>query len=181
MEAYPGFRDPEKIVLVIGGHGPYEHRLKPFLKRYPEVVRLPFVTEREEVAKLMASADVFLSMSNDETFGLAAAEAMACGTQVVAPDAGAAAELLRRSGVLEPYRARDATSLVEHIRAAIDRRDDERAEKLRSYAQSYDWAVTFDRISRFYERIVAAKRANSVGDLVPMAPERWHEWEPPPA
>jgi len=174
MDTYPTFRDPDRIQLVIGGHGPYEEHVTRFVQKYPEVARLPFVSDREEVARLMASADVFLSMSNDETFGLAIAEALACGTPVVAPDAGAAAELVRRSGVLEPYRARDGASFVDHLRRHIEATGPSKSDKLRKYALGYDWNVTFDRISRCYDTIVEAHRTGRLERLIPDPPDRWN-------
>jgi alpha-1,6-mannosyltransferase len=178
MEAYPHFRDDDSVKLIIGGHGPYERHVDAFAAKYPEVVRLPFVSDRAEVARLMASADVYLSMSSDETFGLAIAEALACGTPVVAPDAGAADELLRRSGVLEPYRAHDLSSFVSCLRAVLDRGDRAFAEQLRAYALGYDWNMTFDREWVFYDQIVSAYRSGQVDDLTPPGPERWHTWSP---
>jgi len=178
MEAYPAFRDPTGVQLVIGGHGPYEHHLKQFLEEYPEVKRLAFVANHEEVARLMASADVFLSMSNDETFGLAIAEALACGTPVVAPNAGAAAELLSRSGVLEPYRARDVESFVAHVRKALATADRARSARLREYALGFDWSVSFDRIVHFYGMIIEAHRSDRLERLVPDSPARWSSWTP---
>ncbi|HEX9660367.1 MAG TPA: glycosyltransferase [Rhodothermales bacterium] len=178
MEAYPFFRDPARVQLVIGGHGPYEGHLKPFLEKYPEVRRIPFIADREEVARLMASADVFLSMSNDETFGLAIAEALACGTPVVAPNAGAAAELLTRSNILEPYRARDRGSFVEHVRAALATADRATSGQLREYALGFDWSVSFDRIVHFYRMIIEAHRSDRIERLVPDPPARWSSWTP---
>ncbi|HEY5565209.1 MAG TPA: glycosyltransferase [Rhodothermia bacterium] len=178
MEAYPAFRDPAGVQLVIGGHGPYEHHLKHFLETYPEVRRVAFVPEHKDVASLMASADVFLSMSNDETFGLAIAEALACGTPVVAPDAGAAAELLSRSGVLEPYRARDIESFVAHVRKALATSDRATSDRLREYALQYDWDVAFDRIVSFYGRIIDAHRSGDPDSLIPGPPARWNVWTP---
>ena len=42
----------------------------------------------EEIAKVYAASDVFVSPSAMETFGMALAEAQACGTPVVAFDVG---------------------------------------------------------------------------------------------
>lgn len=178
MEAYPSFRDPARVQLVIGGHGPYEKHVRRFVHRYPEVRLLPFVSERDEVARLMASADVFLSMSSDETFGLAIAEALACGTPVVAPDEGAAAELLRRSGVLEPYRNRDASSFVDHLRRLLSTDRAPESVRLRQYALTYEWDVAFERITRFYGSVVDAFRTGRLDRLVPEPPDRWNVWAP---
>lgn len=47
-------------------------------------VRLPGRLSEEEVARLLASLDLFVSASRSESFGVAMVEAMACGVPVVA-------------------------------------------------------------------------------------------------
>jgi glycosyltransferase involved in cell wall biosynthesis len=65
---------------VVCGVGPLEASLKD---RYPQV-RWMGVLARAELAKVYASADVFVFPSRSETFGLVMLEAMACGTPVAA-------------------------------------------------------------------------------------------------
>ena len=56
--------------------------------------RLPFVAGSESLAAALASADAFVHAGDQETFGLAVLEAMACGTPVVARSAEGLAELV---------------------------------------------------------------------------------------
>jgi glycosyltransferase involved in cell wall biosynthesis len=65
---------------IVCGVGPLEISLK---KQYPDVTWLGLLA-REELAKVYASADVFVFPSKSETFGLVLLEAMACGTPVAA-------------------------------------------------------------------------------------------------
>jgi glycosyltransferase involved in cell wall biosynthesis len=65
---------------IVCGVGPLELSLK---KQYPDVTWLGLLA-REELAKVYASADVFVFPSKSETFGLVLLEAMACGTPVAA-------------------------------------------------------------------------------------------------
>lgn len=178
MEAYPHFRDVERVQLVVGGHGPYERHVDRFVTEFPEVRRLPFVSDRIEVAALMASADLFLSMSRDETFGLAIAEALACGTPVIVPDAGAAPELLPASGVPAAYRAGDVESFVARVRAGLEIDSRAQSDRLRAHAVRYDWDVTFDRIMAFYRKVVEARRSGGIAGLEPPDPHRWNETPP---
>lgn len=65
---------------VVCGVGPLEAALK---KRYPGVRWLGLL-ERQELAQVYASSDVFVFPSKSETFGLVMLEAMATGTPVAA-------------------------------------------------------------------------------------------------
>jgi alpha-1,6-mannosyltransferase len=87
--------------LVVAGDGPLRQRLQAAARDLP-VEWLGFVPDRTRLAAVLADADVALAPGPVETFGLAALEALACGTPVVAdarsalpgvigPDAGRAA------------------------------------------------------------------------------------------
>jgi len=65
---------------VVCGVGPLEASLKA---RYPQVRWLGLLP-RDELARVYASADVFVMPSRSETFGLVMLEAMSCGTPVAA-------------------------------------------------------------------------------------------------
>ncbi len=73
--------------------------------------------DRDELVQRYNTAEVFVSPSLYEGFGLPAAEAMACGAAVVATTAGAFPEVIEdgKSGLLVP--PRDAEALAE----ALDR------------------------------------------------------------
>lgn len=65
---------------VVVGEGPYLHELK---SRYPETHFIGY-KRGSELAKLLASADVFVFPSTSDTFGVVMIEALSCGTPVAA-------------------------------------------------------------------------------------------------
>ena len=66
--------------------------------------RIHLLGTRADVWPLLACADVFLLPSAEESFGLAALEALACGVPAVTSDAGGLPELIEngRSGYVAP-------------------------------------------------------------------------------
>ena len=80
---------------VVCGVGPVEATLKA---RYPQANWVGLLP-RDELAKLYASADVFVFPSHADTFGLVMVEAMACGTPVAAFPVDGPLEVLSRPGL----------------------------------------------------------------------------------
>jgi N-acetyl-alpha-D-glucosaminyl L-malate synthase BshA len=66
--------------------------------------RVQFLGEQDQVLPLLSIADVFLLPSAQESFGLAALEAMACEVPVVASNVGGLPEVIDhgRNGFLHP-------------------------------------------------------------------------------
>ncbi|MET7397224.1 glycosyltransferase [Dactylosporangium sp. NPDC005572] len=84
-------------VLVVAGDGPLRARLQEQAHGHA-VHFMEFVTERTAVAALLATADVVIAPGPIETFGLAALEALACGTPVVVDAASALPEVIGQAG-----------------------------------------------------------------------------------
>lgn len=82
------------------------------------VALLGAVTDRGDLARILASADLFVHGSGAETYGLAAAEAVASGVTIVVPDSGGAADLAAR-GLSKTYRAGDAADCARAILAVL--------------------------------------------------------------
>jgi len=175
MKAYPLFRDPGRIKLVIGGHGPHENLVHEFIKKYPEVYKLPWLKDRGAVAETVASADVYLSLGRFETFGLAGLEAIASGTVPVFPNVGAAGEMAESLDLFSPFKAGDPGSLADTVSEALRVvSNGETAGYLRNYALSrHSWADVFRRMETFYERIIDAHGDNDIERLIPS--DQW--WE----
>ncbi|KAF0848712.1 glycosyltransferase [Nocardia caishijiensis] len=87
--------------LVVAGDGPRRESLErrartlpPLPGGEPAVRFTGFLSDRGEVAALLATADVSLAPGPHETFGLAALEALAAGTPVVASRSSALADII---------------------------------------------------------------------------------------
>ncbi len=118
-------------VLVVLGSGP----LPP---RGERVCVLPHEPRAERVADIFAGVDAFVHAGDQETFGLAALEAMACGTPVVVRDAGGLGELVAEGGGTAVGSANPA-AWAEAI-AAIFTADRARlAAAARARAEDFGW------------------------------------------
>ena len=79
---------PDDVRIVLIGK-PDETRMLP-----GNILSIPFVSGAMELSRYDSMADVFVQMSQEETFGKVTAEALSCGTPVVVFDSTANPELV---------------------------------------------------------------------------------------
>ncbi|MFC1574578.1 N-acetyl-alpha-D-glucosaminyl L-malate synthase BshA [Gemmatimonadota bacterium] len=96
---------PSRLVLV--GDGPERPRAVERAEELGVSQQVLFLGKHASVDELLACADLFLLPSRNESFGLAALEALACGAPVIATDMGGIPELVRHgeTGFLFPLGA----------------------------------------------------------------------------
>ncbi len=96
---------PARLVMV--GDGPDRPRGVERAEELGVSDRVLFLGKHASVDELLACADLFLLPSRNESFGLAALEALACGVPVIATDTGGLPELVRHgeTGFLFPLGA----------------------------------------------------------------------------
>lgn len=85
-------RVPARLVVV--GEGPELRSAREEAAALGLGERVRFLGRQAEVAPLLGVADLFLFPSLSESFGVAAAEAMACGVPVIASDVGGLREVV---------------------------------------------------------------------------------------
>ena len=127
--------------LVVAGSGPLAASLRRRARGLP-VELVGHLADRSSVARLLGAADVVLAPGPVETFGLAALEALACGTPVVAASTSAVAELVEggagRSARPEPSALAAAVAALLAVPAA------RRREAARARAELFPWSRTTD-------------------------------------
>ncbi|GAB3225223.1 glycosyltransferase [Mycolicibacterium hippocampi] len=122
--------------LVVVGEGPQRARLQRQAARLP-VTFTGFIGCRDTVAGILASADIALAPGPHETFGLAALEALACGTPAVVSRTSALAEILTTdSGATADN---DAGAIAGAVTAVLSRPESQRRRSARRRAEQFSW------------------------------------------
>ena len=142
--------------LVIVGDGAARKRLQehPYA---PRVTWCPFQPDRGAVAGLLAAADVFVTASATETFGLAALEALASGVPVLSASTGAVAELVEASGAGRTFVSGDSSDLANQAVWLLSQDLPALGKRGRAFAERrHSWNGVFDRLFAAYREVVAA-------------------------
>lgn len=126
-----------QVRLVVAGDGPQRAKLQALADDLP--VRLLGFRPQDELARWLASADAVLAPGPVETFCLAALEALASGTPVVANAASAVPEILGPAGVAAPGRPDAFADAVESL---LDRPTPDVRAAARAQALRFGWDAT---------------------------------------
>jgi glycosyltransferase involved in cell wall biosynthesis len=140
------------VPLVIAGEGPERSRLQA---AFPDA-RLAGQRGVEELVRLRAGAAVLLMPSRSgESFGLAAAEAMAAGLPVVASRIGALPELVPEEWLVAPNDPRAMAAAIVRLRGShgAGQRAIERARQIAAPE------VVAPALAELYERVTSRKQA----------------------
>lgn len=127
--------------LVVVGTGP----LTRSLQRSARGLGVEFVghvADRTALAGLLGGADVVLAPGPVETFGLAALEALACGTPVVAASTSAVAELVDADESAGRSAAPQPAALAAAVLALLTVPEAQRRAAARARAEAFPWTRT---------------------------------------
>jgi alpha-1,6-mannosyltransferase len=142
--------------LALIGAGPLEHRLRshPYGGR---VTFVPFQSDRDVLANLLASVDVYLAPGRIETFGLSALEALASGTPVLSADEGGVSEQVSNSGAGRVFSSGNPESLAAEAITLFGSDLAQLGARGRAYAEAeHSWDTVFDRLFEVYRTVIAA-------------------------
>jgi N-acetyl-alpha-D-glucosaminyl L-malate synthase BshA len=149
---------PAKLLLIGDGQDlPAALHLARRLGVEADVIALG---KQDDVSSLLATADLFLLPSEEESFGLAALEAMSCGVPVVATTVGGVPEVVEdgATGFLLP--PGDVAGMAQAALALLT--DPERHAAFRTAARRlavtrYDTRLILPRYEAFYQEILATE------------------------
>lgn len=138
------------VRLALVGGGPELDQMRAYYAGAPAV--FTGFLEGDELVAAFASADALVFPSTNETFGLVALEAMACGLPVIGSMSGGLVDILRDGVNALVYDPADPRSLAERIRliqASPDLRARLSAGAL-AHARSQSWRATMDQLIGYY-------------------------------
>jgi alpha-1,6-mannosyltransferase len=125
-------------VLVVAGDGPLRAGLERAARRRSLPVQFAgFITDPKNLATLLASADVVVAPGPVETFGLAALEALACGTPVVVSASSALPEVIGDAGI-----AVSGEDFADGVRAILGRDAVARRKAARARGEEFGWQAS---------------------------------------
>jgi glycosyltransferase involved in cell wall biosynthesis len=151
--------------LVLAGGGP----LLPTLRRQLPDAIFTGSLDRETVATVFASSDIFLFPSRTDTAGNVVLEAQASGLPVLVSGAGGPREHMvdRRTGVV--IAEQNGSAWVDALEALL--RDEARRTRMageaRQYAVSRSWESALEPLYRTYRDVLVAHSRQAVARLTP--------------
>lgn len=136
-----GILEQSDLNVRIVGDGPELPRLKNSLEAAEKAHRLTFTDNVADPFWQIASSDLMLLTSRDESFSLVALEALACGVPVAAPAVGGLTELIK-DGVEGLLYDRQAPAIavrriIDHLydRAAMERLSTAATHRARAFSE----------------------------------------------
>jgi glycosyltransferase involved in cell wall biosynthesis len=128
------------------GHGDDVGHIKALQQRYPEKVTFLPPLPQVDIARHLRNADVFVTASEFETFGLVILESMACGVVPLVPRIAAYDELLAGGRAGFTYAPGDARDLLEAVhQMSTDRATlEERRRCALEESQRHGWNAVVD-------------------------------------
>lgn len=115
------------------------------------IIGIPRTENLRELCALYTAADLYVSLSHEETMGMTLVEAMACGTQVLCYDVTALPESVTPAvGAVAPLGNMEA--VAAQVERLCDNPKDPRA--CRAHAESYEKSARFQDYVDLYEWIM---------------------------
>jgi glycogen synthase len=158
LDCLPGLRRAQPgLRLVVAGTGPHEDELRRQARRL-RVVRAVewagFVAD-DELAALLAAADVAVVPSLYEPFGIVALEAAAARTPVVVAEVGGLCDLVGNGLATGSFTPGDPLSLTAAVRKVLDDPEAAQAAAVRAarvIRRDYTWNAMAEHTAESYRR-----------------------------
>lgn len=143
-----------RAYLMLIGDGPTYSQVERLVHQKNLRSYVHMLGPQEEVYALLTLSDVFALPSEEESFGLAALEAMAAGLPVVATQAGGIPELVKQDYNGYLYPVGDIPALAEYLIQAAENKPRLRQGALAT-AQKFDLNQVLPMYIDFYQKAIS--------------------------
>lgn len=151
----------ENVHWLIVGDGPSRRDVEQWETEYSNVTCAGYLSG-EDLARVYASADLFVFPSSTETFGNVVLEAAASGLPAIVSDSGGVAEIVQDGVTGRICKAREADSFIQNIVSIME--DPmllgSMKRKARNYAMTQSWSAIFGNLLMQYEEVIYTKNKN---------------------
>ena len=164
INAFEALPPKPRAFLVMAGNGPLRKEMEARAGSNPRLRLLPYQQGKQAVARLLATADVYVTAGPHEVAAFSVVEAQACGLPTVGVDAGGLqGRILPGLGFLGPVD--DAAAMATNVIRAWRHRH-ELSHAARAYVERhYGSKRAFGAIFSHYEKaLLQASKSGSRGD-----------------
>src|SRR5690606_251893 len=154
LQIFKAVHKKVKSKLIIIGEGPDMEKVTQFLEENPELIdKIKLLGKVNDLYRILHLSDVFLLPSEQESFGLAALEAMAAHTPVISSNAGAIPEVNIQGETSFLAEVGNVETMANYTIKLL--RDEKLLEKMKKNAKAQ--AIRFDlqNILPIYEEMYA--------------------------
>lgn len=152
---------PSKLLLV--GDGPERMNLEILCRTLGNCEHVRFLGKQDAVEDLLAIADLFVLPSENESFGLAALEAMACEVPVISSNAGGLPEIIINGQTGFMSNVGDYEDMAKNAEYILS--DDTRLKefKANAFAQAkrFDISNILPMYEQYYEQVLEESRVGA--------------------
>ena len=149
-------RQKTPVKLLLAGDGPERTRIQQLCRELGISEDVRFLGKLDAVEEILSVADLFLMPSENESFGLAALEALACEVPLITSNAGGLPELNIQgvTGFLSPVG--DVVDMVKNALYVLDDANLPRfKENALARAQEFELSKILPMYEKHYERVLA--------------------------
>jgi glycosyltransferase involved in cell wall biosynthesis len=137
-----------KYHLVLLGGGPEEKKIRTM--KVEEMTVIPFCSDQEKLVSIYNSADIFVTASNSETFGLTLLEAQCCGLPIVAFQETSIPEIVVKKELL----AETENDFIHNIEMIANLLSDNLKSEIREQTvKHFSWDASFKKLFGIYHEL----------------------------
>ncbi len=154
LKAFVMISDNLNARLLFVGDGPLRGLTEEYCRKNDKIKLMPYENDRENLAMMLASSDIYITAGPYETFGLSVLEAQACGLPVLGVRSGALLErvddttgvLCQVDSVMDMAMNILNLSYNGHVAKGLN------ARKL--VESNYSWEKTFTDLYSIYKKLL---------------------------